>query len=179
MVCAFVSAPASSSAEPSPQLDTKSHFNLRVGAATTDDNGRATICLEVSVWRQLSVEGCGTGSGFLHQDDGSQMAHFRAKWALWRSKLPRGDFIVQAGLGFAELEIGADEPGFDFGSPDGNSASGGEVAASVQYQAPFGRGFELVASGSIGIAYISGANELPTSPSRAQPFASFELGVGW
>ena len=156
-----------------------SHFNLRVGAATTSDLERASICIEVALWRKLSVEGCGNGSGFLHDSDGGELAHFRAKWALWEAAVPRGAFVVQGGLGFAELQVGKDDPGFDFGDPSGESAAGAEGALSMQYLAPFGRGFEFIASSAIGMAYISGANDLPTAPSKAQPFASFELGIGW
>ncbi len=154
-----VSAQPVAPAAPPPEVDTKSHFNLRVGAATNADNERASICIEVALWRKLSVEGCGNGSGILH--------------------IPRGNLVVQGGLGFAELQVGKDDPGFEFGSPSGQSAAGAEGALSVQYLAPFGRGFEFIASSAMGMAYIRGANELPTAPSRAQPFASFELGIGW
>jgi hypothetical protein len=133
----------------------------------------------VTVWSKLSVEGCGNGSGILHNSDGGELAHFRAKWALWNARVPRGNIIVQGGLGFAELQVGKDEPGFEFGDPSGESAAGAEGAVSVQYLAPFGRGFEFIASSAVGMAYIRGANALPAAPSRAQPFASFELGIGW
>lgn len=164
---------------PPPQVDTQSHFNLRVGASTNTDYERASICIEVTVWSKLSVEGCGNGSGILHNSDGGELAHFRAKWALWNARVPRGNIIVQGGLGFAELQVGKDEPGFEFGDPSGESAAGAEGAVSVQYLAPFGRGFEFIASSAVGMAYIRGANALPAAPSRAQPFASFELGIGW
>lgn len=164
---------------PPPEVDTKSHFNLRVGAATNADNERASICIEVALWRKLSVEGCGNGSGILHNSDGGELAHFRAKWAVWSAAIPRGNLVVQGGIGFAELQVGKDDPGFEFGSPTGQSAAGAEGALSVQYLAPFGRGFEFIASSAMGMAYIRGANELPTAPSQAQPFASFELGIGW
>tara|TARA_R110002096_G_scaffold143328_4_gene299237 strand:+ start:1791 stop:2288 length:498 start_codon:yes stop_codon:yes gene_type:complete len=164
---------------PSPQVDTQSHFNLRVGASTNADYERASICLEVTVWRKLSVEGCGNGSGILHKSDGGELAHFRAKWALWNASVSRGNVVLQGGLGFAELQVGADEPGFEFGVPSGESAAGAEGSLSLQYFAPVGKGFEFIASSAIGMAYIRGANALPTAPSKAQPFASFELGIGW
>ena len=174
--------PVLSEAKPAPvpaEVDTATHFNIRMGTATTDDNGRPSLCLELALWHKVSVEGCGTGSGVLHEDEGGEMAHFRAKWTAWTERVGRGSLLVQPGVGFAELELSRDEPGFQFGSPDGTSAAGAEGALSLQYLMPLQRGLELVASTAMGVAYIRGARELPGSPSRTQTFASLELGVGW
>ncbi len=175
--------PASEPAKPEPQPNvdgaSRRHFNLRVGASAVADYERASICLEVAVWRKLTVEGCGNGSGFLHQGDGGELAHFRAKWGLWEDQVAKGTLVAQAGVGFAELQVGRDDPGFEFGDPTGASAAGAEGAFTMQYYAPVGSGFEFIASSAIGMAYIRGADKLPTAPSKNQPFASFELGIGW
>ncbi len=167
------------SAEPAPADEARSHFNLRVGASANTNYERASICIEVTIWRKLSAEGCGNGSGILHQSDAGELAHFRAKWALWNATVQRGTLVAAAGMGFAELQVGRDDPGFEFGDPTGQSAAGAEGALTLQYLAPVGRGFEFIASSAIGMAHIRGANALPTSPSKNQPFASFELGIGW
>jgi hypothetical protein len=158
------------------------HFNLRVGGSTADDNRRPTICAEVGIAFGVSAEGCGTGSGFLHRDDGGEMAHFRAKVRIARRPVRGGAVDLALGAGFAELEVGRDDPGFDFGAPGGvepTSVAGPESSISAQYLAPLGRGFELIANASVGLAYFRHAPELAVPQSRLQPFASFELGVGW
>lgn len=157
---------------------TEHRVNLRVGASTADDNRRPAICAEVGVAWGISIEGCGTGSGFLHRDDGGEMAHFRAKKIL----ATRGAVALAAGLGFAELEVGRDDPGFDFGTPDSReptAVAGPDAALSARYLAPLGRGFELIANMALGVAYFQHAPELAVPQRRTQPYASFEIGVGW
>lgn len=183
-------APATAAAQPAdappeapPAGDgaTDHRVNLRVGGSTGDANGRPSVCAEVAITWGLSVEGCGTGSGILHSDDGGEMAHFRVNKTVWTATVGRGQFRAAGGLGFAELEVGEDRPGFDFGTPDGDrtSVAGAEVAVSARYLAPLGRGFEFIANGSLGLAWFDGARDLVEPQSRAQPFASVEVGVGW
>ncbi len=164
------------------QVDAPDHrANVRVGVSTGDDNGRPTICLDVAVAYGVAVEGCGTGSGFLHQDDGQEMAHFRAKWTAHERGWAGGTVRVQPGAGFAELEIGTDTPGFDFGDPGGpvTSVAGPEAAVSVQWIRSLGKGFELVGNVSAGAAYFGHADRLADPQDRLQPFVSLEVGAGW
>ncbi|HUH02860.1 MAG TPA: hypothetical protein VML75_12770 [Kofleriaceae bacterium] len=179
-IIALLASPARAD-DPPPRGDATSiehRVNLRVGASTADTNRRPTICAEVAVAWGLSVEGCGTGSGFLHHDDGGQIAHFRAKKIL----ATRGAAALAAGLGFAELEVGRDDPGFDFGTPDAReptAVAGPDAALSARYLAPLGRGFELIANLALGLAYFHHAPALVVPQRRTQPYASFEIGVGW
>lgn len=159
---------------------TQNRINLRVGAASTDSNGRPTVCMEVRAVSRLSIEGCGTGSGVLHSASGGEMAHFRAKWRLDSRPVRRGLLRTHAGVGFAELQIDADEPGFVVNPGPGSvEAVGPEASLSLQWLRPMGRGWELLVNTSAGMAWIPGAGELAEPQSTVQPFVSFELGVGW
>jgi hypothetical protein len=123
-------------------------INLRVGAATTDRNGRPTICLDVRIFAGFGVESCGTGQAVLHDDPGREMAHFRGTWTLLTRHTDHGTGKLRAGAGFAELQVGADHPGFRFGSPDPadrGSISGPEAAVSGQWLIPLAGGVEAVA----------------------------------
>ncbi len=156
-------------------------LNLRVGGASTDHNGVPTLCLEVTVVARATVEACGTGSGILHTQPGGEMAHFRAEWRLLQVAAAAGTGQVQLGAGFAELEVGDDRPGFQFGSPGADQASiaGPEAALSVGWMRGVGRGFDVIANATVGAAYFDGAPELAVPRERWQPFASIEVGVGW
>jgi hypothetical protein len=156
-------------------------LNLRVGGASTDHNGVPTLCLEITVVARATVEACGTGSGILHGEPGGEMAHFRAEWRLLQVAAGAGTGQVQLGAGFAELEVGDDRPGFQFGSPGADQAAvaGPEAALSVGWMRGVGRGFDLIANATVGAAYFDGAPELAVPRERWQPFASIEVGVGW
>jgi hypothetical protein len=51
----------------------RNYGNFRIGASLS--TRRPTLCLELAPLDRLSVEGCGTGSGFLHQDPEPEVAH--------------------------------------------------------------------------------------------------------
>jgi hypothetical protein len=157
------------------------HFNLRIGGASTDGNGRPVICGEVHALARLSFEGCGTGSGFLHHAPGSEMAHFRALWQVRRWSTGRSTIAARAGVGFAELQLGPDDAGFQFGSPTGlrNAVAGPEGSGSVQLLVPMADGVEAIATATAGLAWFAGADQLITPRDHLQPFASVEVGIGW
>jgi hypothetical protein len=156
-------------------------INVRIGGASTDRNGRPTICLDVRVVGALGVESCGTGQAILHDDPGREMAHFRGTWTLITRHTGGGTAKLRAGAGFAELQIGIDHPGFLFGSPDQDrgSISGPEAVVQGQWLLPFSRRFEAVASLTAGAAAFARADELVVPQRTVQPFVSLELGVGW
>lgn len=157
------------------------HLNFRVGAASTDTVGRPTLCLEVSPLAKLSIDLCGTGSGFLHKEEGQEMAHFRAKWIAYQRSLGSGDLRLQPGIGFAELEVAVDDSGFSFSdvSSRGASTAGPEVSASASWLAPIGGRFAFVASATTGFAYFAHAPDLQDPQRAEQFFASFEVGIGF
>lgn len=45
-------------------------MNLRIGGGSTSERPR--LCLEASPHDRFSIEACGTGSGFLHHDEGPE-----------------------------------------------------------------------------------------------------------
>ena len=182
-----LSAPAlaepidSDDSEPTSSPGPVSHrVNLRAGLASSDEVGRPTICLEVVALWGASVEGCGTGSGILHDEAGRQIAHFRLNVPLLTRPIGGGQLALRGGAGFAELEVGDDRPGFDFGEADNVAAvAGPDGAVSVQWLRPVGAGVELVANATTGVAWFSGADQLVVPQRHVQPYVAFELGVGW
>lgn len=157
-------------------------INLRVGGASSDSNGRPTICLDVRIVAGLGVESCGTGQAILHDEAGREMAHFRATWTLLTRHTDRGTGKLRAGAGFAELQVGVDHPGFHFGSPDEidrGSVAGPEAVVQGQWLIPIRRGVEAIASLTAGAAAFAKADELEVPQRAVQPFVSLELGLGW
>ena len=190
LLLALLLVPASASAQPSEQEpggtgDTgrpvTNRINLRLGGATSDSTGRPTICLDVRVWSGLGVESCGTGQGVIHNEPGTELAHFRATWSIIQRATSSGTGRVRGGIGWAELQVGIDHPGFQFGQPDRDrgSVAGPEAAVQGQWLVPLGAGVEAIASFTAGMAAFADADKLIVPQSNLQPFASVEIGVGW
>lgn len=157
-------------------------LNMRVGSSTSDSTGRPTICVDVRVWSGLGVESCGTGQGVIHDEPGTELAHFRGTWSLLSTTTSTGTGRIRGGLGWAELQVGVDHPGFHFGSPDQierGSVAGPEATLQGQWMVPLGAGVEAIASFTAGVAVFASADELIVPEDNVQPFASVEIGVGW
>lgn len=160
------------------QTPVQNRINLRLGGSTGDSTGRPTICVDVAVAAGFGVEACGTGQGVIHDEPGQELTHFRGHYTVFA----RGRGRVRAALGFAELQVGVDHPGFSFGEPDAldrGSVAGPEAAVQAQWLVPLGKGIEGIASFTAGAAVFADADQLITPQSNVQPFASLELGVGW
>lgn len=172
------SAPGAGAANSKP---IENRLSLRLGGATTDTVGRPTICADVRVVSAFSVEACGTGAQLLHNEPGREMAHFRANYSFLEGALPRGRGRLRAGLGFAELQVGEDEAGFDFDGPGGKrgSVSGPEASVSAQWVLPVAGDFEMIANATAGAAAFANADQLIEPQGTVQGFVSFELGIGW
>lgn len=157
------------------------HVNLRVGRASSDLTGNPTVCLDVKIAFGFGAEACGTGAQLWHDDDGQEMSHYRVHYAVADRALWKGTLVARGGLGFAEMQVGKDNPGFVFGGVDRDrgSVSGPEAALSVQWLAPLVGGLDFVITGTAGVAYFAHADELATTKSDAQGFASIEAGIGW
>ncbi len=154
--------------------------NLRLGFGTANENGLPVICLELNPLTWLAIEGCGTGSGFLHTRPGREIAHFRAKGRFYTWQLDQGWLSAWAGAGLAELEVGEDRPGLKVNPAAGSTAAAGpEWAAGAQWIFALPSSFELVVDGSVGVAYIPAAGRLVDPQDRAQPFAGLSVGLGW
>lgn len=155
--------------------------SLRVGGATSDDLGLPVVCVDVRLVAGLGVESCGTGAELWQHDDARQMAHLRATWQAHEGGLPGGRGRLRGGLGLAELQIGADTPGLEFGTPAGDrtAVAGPEAVVQGVYVVPLGRGFEGLATATVGAAYFAHARDLAAPQRELQPFVSIELGLGW
>jgi hypothetical protein len=161
----------------------RNYVNLRLGPSLTQEQmvDRPNICMEVAPIRLMSVEACGTGSGFLHTDPAPEFAHFRTNWHLTDWRAGEGWLRPRLGVGFTELQVGEDAPGFHFTSagPNGVETAGPEATVSVQYLRNVGGGLQFVGELHAGFAWLPHAPALVTPMSAAQSFAGFTIGVGF
>jgi hypothetical protein len=162
----------------------RTYVNFRVGAATSAT--RPQLCLGVSPLEMVALEGCGTGGGFLHSEPGTDITHFRGKVRLASLQVDTGEGTSAwvepwIGAGFAELEVGADTPGFSFeGASAGRvSTAGPDVGASLRGTVPLGAGFEAVVEVGVGVAFFAYAPLLVVPQDPVQPQATINLGLGW
>lgn len=157
-------------------------FNLRLGSSSSDQTGRPTICLDISIVRGFGIESCGTGQAILHNEAGTEMAHFRGHYTLLTHATDSGTGRLRGGLGFAELQVGVDHPGFKFGDPDSvdrGSVAGPEASVQAQWLVPLKSDVEAVISLTGGVAVFGSADKLIVPQSSVQPFVSAEIGLGW
>jgi hypothetical protein len=164
-----------------PSGPPRHYGNLRVGASTANGNRRPELCLELAPLEFLSIEGCGTGSGFLHRDPLPEVAHFRSKLRLMSFTTSLGIFQPLVSAGFAELQVGEDEAGFQFGGTDERrgSTAGPELGLGLRYLRPLSPDFELVGDLSLGMAWLKHAPELARPADTWLPSASVSIGVGF
>lgn len=166
--------------QPERAQSARTYINLRGGAASTNELGVPEVCLEGSPVWILTIETCGTGSGVWRDSNTTEMAHFRLELQPYRFVIGGVALDPQIGVGFAELQVGEDEPGFRFGDAKGKlDTSGPEVSLSLQAKVPFRYDVELIAELSSGLAYFASAPELAAPQNELQPFAGFTLGLGF
>jgi len=166
-------------AEPVRDEPPRTYVNLRIGASSSVS--RAFLCGEVGGFYGISLEGCGTGSGFLHDDPDPEIAHFRVKWAPISRRVGEAWISPAVGLGFAELQLGKDAPGFQFGGTDESrtSTAGLEASASLRLSLPAGQGIELIGDLALSVARFPHAPELVTPRDVWQPGVAITVGIGW
>jgi hypothetical protein len=164
-----------------PPASTRNYGNLRIGASTANGNGRPELCLELAPVSFLSVEGCGTGSGVLHQDPAPEVAHFRGKLRLANFETKWGSLQPLVAAGFAELQVGQDDPGFQFTGTDPRAVStaGPEVGLGLRYLRPLASGFELVGDLNLGMAWLPHAQQLSQPSNTWLPSATLSIGLGF
>lgn len=155
--------------------------NFRAGAGSSTENGHPYLCLEVSPLAFLAFEGCGTGSGFLHDDQAPETAHFRSKLRMGSYQFRGGFLQPHLALGFAELQVAEDSPGFDFAGtgPDGVETAGPEAGLGMRWVYPLSRTVEFVGDAALSYAWMPHAPELTDPHSAHIVTASFTLGVGF
>lgn len=179
---AFADEPADDgAATPGQGPQVENRVNVRLGKSSADTDGRPSICVDVRVYWRFGIETCGTGQAIIHNDPGQEMMHLRANYTFADRSLWKGTLNARGGIGFAELQIGPDDPGFVFGRPahNGNSTAGPEAAFSAQWLLPLYKKIDFVMTATAGLAYFAGAPELSTSKTELQGFASLEAGIGW
>lgn len=156
-------------------------INVRLGGSSAGSSEYAVICVEGRPWKRLYIETCGTGAGLFRELRGTDVAHFRAKWGVYERSARGGYLRVQAGFGFAELEVAEDEPGFSFSRPSspGVETAGPEASGSVQYLVPLGKGLEAIINVNAGLAWLPYAPDLIAPQDAWQPFLGFDVGAGW
>lgn len=153
------------------------YVDLRLGAASS---AQLVLCGQLS-YGIVSIEGCGTGAGLFAGAALDEVSHYRAHVALKSWKTPIGWVSPRVGVGFAELQTGADSPGFAFSSVDalGAATAGPEATLGLQWLLRLGGGFELVTDVSAFAAWFPHAPELvdPRDPVQAGVLVS--TGVGF
>jgi len=159
--------------------ETRTFANLRIGPSTSLLHPQ--ICAEVAPLDLVSIEACGTGSGFLHNDPAAEIAHFRGKVRLGAAHIDNVQVEPWLAAGFAELQVGEDGPGFDFfgTGQTGVETAGPDVGASVRALLPIGLGVELLGELGVGLAYFAFAPALLDPQAAFQPSASATFGVGF
>lgn len=161
---AVVRAPAEESKEPPPR-----YVDLRIGASTS---AHAIICGQLS-YGPVSIEGCGTGAGILHNDPIPELSHYRVHLAIASFPSPIGWLSPRIGVGFSEMQIGADAAGFAFTDVDelGAATAGPSASVGLQSLVRLGAGFELVTDLSLFTAWFAHA------PKLARPQAPWQVGL--
>jgi hypothetical protein len=160
-------------------LPTRDFINLRFGAST--GSKRMEMCLEVSPLEAWSLEACGTGSEILHHENSPELAHFRGKYSLTNWKTEIGWLQPRVGLGITELQVGRDDPGFQFlgVGPRGVETAGPEASIGIRGLYPLIGGFDLVGELSLSMAWLRYAPQLATPQSQLQPAVSLTVGGGF
>ena len=157
-------------------------FDLRVGVDRLDSQ-HPFLCGEVTPLSWLSFEGCGTGSGLLHQGTEPEMAHFRTRGRIWGADHQRTELDLLVGAGFAEIQVAEDAHGFKFGkarSDDQVEAAGPEVSLSAKGRVWVDKGGRTYVTADLnaGLAIIPAAPVVTGGGNAALPFAAFTVGFG-
>ena len=189
LLCA---APTASSAEPVEATESKAFkprpfvgrplMDMRVGVDTAAQAEHPYICAEVHVLKWISLEGCGTGAGFLHDGAGVDLAHFRTRLTAFTYEFGRFDMGVHPGVGFAELQVGPDAAGFKFGkatSDDQNEGAGFDASLSGKGRVWVHERTYVVFDLNVGLAVIPAA---PTILDGAHPvlgYGALTVGMGF
>ena len=163
-----------------PEPYARTYVNFRGGFATSSLR-RPELCLDVAPLERLSIEACGTGSGFLHRDPDPEIAHFRAHWRVSSWQNAFGQLHARVSGGFAEVQLGEDDPGFQFTGvgPRGVETAGPELGLGLQAVKSIGAGFELIGNLQVGAVWTPFAGQLVTPMAEVQPFVSLTLGLGF
>jgi hypothetical protein len=159
----------------------RTYFQMRVGASSGNHTARPEVCAEMAPLRRFSVQACGTGAGIWHQDPAPQLAHFRVDWHILTRRFAGGVVEPLIGVGFAELQVGRDDPGFKFTGAGERAVetAGPEAATALRWIRRLDANFELVFDLHLGAAWLAHAPELVVPQSKLQVFTGVGAGVGF
>ena len=159
----------------------RNFVNLRIGSTSANRNSHPEMCLEAAPMSFFSVEMCGTGTGIFHTDPAPALMHVRTKIRAVQVDFEDWFLTIFGGVGFAELQVGEDAPGFIFNGvgPQGVETAGPEVSAHVRALIPVFGGVDLMTELSLSGAYLPYAPDLVTSLDPFQPAFSFTIGAGF
>ncbi|WP_373049606.1 hypothetical protein [Vulgatibacter sp.] len=155
--------------------------NLRIGGAVGGGDGRPEICGEFAPLDFLSIEGCGSGAGILHDEAVNEASHYRVKLRLLR--FDAGPLLLEpvVGVGMIELQVGKDDVGFRFEDvgPRGVETAGVEAMGGLRALFPVGAGFELVGELALGVGYTPEAPQLVLPQPEMPVFGAMTVGLGF
>lgn len=157
-------------------------LEVRGGLDASTMGPHPVICAEVSPHKYVAVEACGTGAGFLYPSAQDEMAHFRAEASVPVLDQGRTDLTLQVGIGFAEIQVGEDTPGFLFGpaqSADQRAGAGAEASGSLKARAWVHERVYLTGELSGGAACIPSAPTVLESSGPVVPFGMLTVGAGF
>jgi len=145
-----------------------------------DQNALPQLCGEVHPLRFLSVDACGTGSGWFHDRPTTEMSHYRVEADIPLARAGRLEAWLQPGLGFAEVQRDGDAAGYRFGPPDvgQTEAAGPEATLSLRGRGWFHAHAYATVELNAGVAHIPGAPQAVGSPSSTIPSAALSIGAG-
>jgi hypothetical protein len=153
------------------------------GGLQAAEGATPMFCVEAAAPRWLTLEGCGSGAGFLYPAGGQwEMVHFRGEANVPLRSWGRTEAFLQPGAGVAEIEAGQDQAGFLFGearSADQREGAGleGSVSGKVRLW-PTDR-LHVDAELNVGGAWIPSAPVVLGTASGFVPFAIGSVGVGF
>lgn len=171
---------ADAKASPPPKAPPRTYVSLGAGASSGSQG--AIICAEVAPLHFLSVSGCGNGSGFLHHDAAPDLSHWRLNATIASLRVNAFWLQPRVQLGFAEVQVGQDTPGFQFTRTNETrtSTSGAEGGVSLRGLYPIkSSGFELISELGLSVGYFPHAPMLIRPQSTFIPSASLTVGLGF
>lgn len=174
IACAWAAEVGASAFVPQPIFG-RPAVELRGGL---DHAATPLVCGEVHVLAFLALDACGTGSSWFHQRALDEMSHYRAEASMRLHGRGRAEWWLQPGFGFAEVQRGADAPGFRTRPGPTPEAAGPELTASTKGRWWVHRGVSAVAEVNVAAAWVPAAPEVLALP-ELLPSASISVGVGF
>ena len=156
-------------------------LDLRLGADTVSALDAPIVCMEGYPLAWLSVEACGTGANVWHQPTGPEMSHYRTRIRAMHATDGRLEAELLPGIGFSEVQVGPDAPGFLFGRPrtdDQVEAAGAEASLSGKIRYWTGKTY-VVVDVNAGAAIVPAAPVVTGATGPLLGFGGITVGAGF